>query len=1171
MLTELNKIKLLAISVAFMILPLNRLRADEVAAPQSVTYTSAPTTITGSEDRNYISHTVFTQASTGVDAITPAIGITSTVYYDGLGRQVQSVTRNGGQGNDLADYIEYDNRGRVTRRWMPGIGTGGGNFTPLSALRSSYGSLYPDDNQNCCNIIDYDGTVRSRPAQERKPGEAWHNAPGVRYGYAVNSAGRHVVARLYVNKEGNLVTIGNLTAGGYRITEVTDEDGRVTIQATDRQDRVVLNRQVTDSVNADTYFVYDLAGNLRYVLPPLASREICETETIPFDTVPMLTGDIAEHGTVIPDSLEVMRRYAYIYRYDGQNRLIEKRLPGMEPISYVYDGCDLLRFSQDGNQRAAGEWSVYAYDNLFRPVFTATMKRGVSAEVLRAEYATNTDKATFAGTAGAMLGYDYTATNFTVDDIKTVNYYDDYVFLDIFASNKEALMFHDMTGYDGRYVRSDGKAASGLAVGGAVRVLGDTMLLVNAVYYDKSGRVVQTCESNHLGGYDRRSYRLAFAGNPLRELHEHSTADTSHTDLRSYTYDNLNRPLTVTISHDNAPAQYLYANSYNALGQLSSQVLGENVAETLYDYNLHGNVTGVSSPWFTQRLFYETRRDGTAGSLAGEICAQEWEMCNNRTGSYQRQSGAYDYSYDRMGRLVAADYTEIYRRKSSDGVTFKDVTYAVAPDYSATYSYDMQGNMTAVTRMGLVGSTTKMIDNAVMEYEGNQMVRVSDATSVSYNHAQDVKDRDGGDVEMSYDANGNLTSDSNRKITEIICNELNLPQAIYFADGNITEYIYDATGRRLRARYSIDNRLVFSPEELEQQPDLEIIETLLTRDYVAGYIYVDGVETEQINETGYRAGDTYHYYLRDYQGNNRVRLTSAGEQKEWNAYYPYGGAFGDICQRSDLYRYSGKELDKISGLDWYDFSARHLDPAYCRFTTPDPLTEQYPHLSPYAYCMGNPIKFIDPTGMDYIVYIDLESFSITIFSAYYTPEKDTESAQQAADFWNNLSGRFYTDEFVVNFLSIIVPVDTQEEMTESEERNALRKIFSEPVSDAANTYMTVSKLDPNVNGKCASGKFIYVTEERANTETGAHEMGHTLGLLHSKKGLMTATSSDTNRTDDISVNEIETIINRAIIGTPLDDPPGNFVGKGSAIILHGTNPNPFKLKKVKVTDVQKDK
>ena len=130
-----------------------------------------------------------------------------------------------------------------------------------------------------------------------------------------------------------------------------------------------------------------------------------------------------------------------------------------------------------------------------------------------------------------------------------------------------------------------------------------------------------------------------------------------------------------------------------------------------------------------------------------------------------------------------------------------------------------------------------------------------------------------------------------------------------------------------------------------------------------------------IEKTGYRAGDTYHYYLRDYQGNNRVRLTSAGEQKEWNAYYPYGGAFGDICQRSDLYRYSGKELDKISGLDWYDFSARHLDPAYCRFTTPDPLAEQYPHLSPYAYCANNPLTYVDPDGRDIVVLINSDGAS----------------------------------------------------------------------------------------------------------------------------------------------------------------------------------------------------
>ena len=60
----------------------------------------------------------------------------------------------------------------------------------------------------------------------------------------------------------------------------------------------------------------------------------------------------------------------------------------------------------------------------------------------------------------------------------------------------------------------------------------------------------------------------------------------------------------------------------------------------------------------------------------------------------------------------------------------------------------------------------------------------------------------------------------------------------------------------------------------------------------------------------------------------------------------------------------GKEWVDMEGLGWYDNTARFHDAILCRFTTPDPLAEQYPDLSPYAYCMGNPIKFIDPTGME---------------------------------------------------------------------------------------------------------------------------------------------------------------------------------------------------------------
>ena len=57
----------------------------------------------------------------------------------------------------------------------------------------------------------------------------------------------------------------------------------------------------------------------------------------------------------------------------------------------------------------------------------------------------------------------------------------------------------------------------------------------------------------------------------------------------------------------------------------------------------------------------------------------------------------------------------------------------------------------------------------------------------------------------------------------------------------------------------------------------------------------------------------------------------------------------------------------MNGLDLYDFHARQYDPVLGRFTTPDPLSEKYYHLSPYAYCASNPLRYIDPTGMEIFI------------------------------------------------------------------------------------------------------------------------------------------------------------------------------------------------------------
>lgn len=62
------------------------------------------------------------------------------------------------------------------------------------------------------------------------------------------------------------------------------------------------------------------------------------------------------------------------------------------------------------------------------------------------------------------------------------------------------------------------------------------------------------------------------------------------------------------------------------------------------------------------------------------------------------------------------------------------------------------------------------------------------------------------------------------------------------------------------------------------------------------------------------------------------------------------------------YKYNCKELDKMHGLNTYDYGARQYDPILGRWDRMDPLCEKYYHISPYAYCANNPVKYVDPDG-----------------------------------------------------------------------------------------------------------------------------------------------------------------------------------------------------------------
>ena len=146
-------------------------------------------------------------------------------------------------------------------------------------------------------------------------------------------------------------------------------------------------------------------------------------------------------------------------------------------------------------------------------------------------------------------------------------------------------------------------------------------------------------------------------------------------------------------------------------------------------------------------------------------------------------------------------------------------------------------------------------------------------------------------------------------------------------------------------------------------PDIPPFTTLTTLDYCGNYIYRNGTLERILTPTGYIEGDTLHHYIKDYQGNVRCVVRHDGTLIESNEYYPYGGLFSATASVQPN-KYGAKELDRTNGLDLYDSEARWYDSILGRTTTMDPLAEKYYSLSPYLWCAGNPVKFVDPSGCE---------------------------------------------------------------------------------------------------------------------------------------------------------------------------------------------------------------
>ena len=283
-------------------------------------------------------------------------------------------------------------------------------------------------------------------------------------------------------------------------------------------------------------------------------------------------------------------------------------------------------------------------------------------------------------------------------------------------------------------------------------------------------------------------------------------------------------------------------------------------------------------------------------------------------------SHAYTFTYDGVNRMLNATH--------GTGAYTEKVT-----------SYDKNGNIKALQRYG-----NGLIDNLTYTYSGNQLTRVDDATGnvVGFSNGASAAN------EYVYDNNGNLTKDSNKGITNIAYNSLNLPSKVTFSDGSTIVYSYSADGTKLRTVHVING-------------------TSTQKDYCANVVYEDSIQKLLLTEEGYVdlsvTSPAYYYYLKDHQGNNRVVVSSGGTVAEVNHYYPFGGVFASTGNVQP-YKYNGKELDTKKGLNWYDYGARHYDSTLGRWFVVDPLAEKMYNWSPYNFCKNNPVNRVDFKGKD---------------------------------------------------------------------------------------------------------------------------------------------------------------------------------------------------------------
>ena len=882
---------------------------------------------------------------------------TRIAYYDGIGQLTETVTT--GDGQSVYSLTAYDSKGREWRSYLPVPYGNTLSFVPSEELVAISSSFYNDATafkQNHYNAI---GQITS----EELPGSSWrsNNKANV-MSYSTNTTADRVLHYQAPLGIISLVKPENTSFAYYpegSLTKETktDADGHYVTVFKDLAGNTILERRNM----GDTYYVYNALGQLRYVLSPMYQ--------------------LAGYKSM----------YAYEYRYDTRGNLVKKTLPGCECSQYWYDKEKRLVFTQTARLREKGRYRFTLYDAKGRMAVQGTCsscRRSLENTDLHVTY--KGYQQGFMGTRYELSSPDAIDTTDAI--LEKICFYDAYSFLSGFHGGEFA------------------KLSPHLADNATGRMTGEIILTSNGqyvyrvYYYDVKGNLTEAlCK-----GLDDYASNVANTYTFTDKLGSSSiTVDVKYgtdfiAELNS-TYNIHNDKLessSLSLQHGMDPGVAEVGYSYDALGRLSQISRPQPVGPVNYAYDMHGWVSRIESNSFQESLHYA---DGLGvPCYNGDISSMTWS-----SSTYDQLMG-YTFQYDQLDRLTNAVYGE---RVGRDNRTNR---------YDEHLEYDVNGNITRLQRRGLKqdGQYGK-IDNLHIYHNGNQLSSISDdAARILYAGAFDFNNAANGQSEYAYDASGSLVSDTGRGIAMTEYDDCGNPLRMQFTNGNVTSYVYTVDGQKLRTvHYTAMPNITVTVGETH---DLSENETLCkdSTDYLLGgslilqdgridkYLFDGGfaqgrpneitisqpvfpydwddngeeatpeqieafhqalAEWEELMATEHAKDElSFYYYNQDHLGNIREVIDGLGHVVQATNYYPSGTPYCDavstINPSLQPFKYNGKELDMMHGLNTYDYGARQYNPVVLAWDRVDPLCEKYYNVSPYMYCHGNPMRYIDPNG-----------------------------------------------------------------------------------------------------------------------------------------------------------------------------------------------------------------